>query len=67
MRCPTCRGRGWRWVGVADNAEPEVCEPCQGAGVGEMSWLPILMLTCTLAGWAVALGFIWWAVTQIVS
>ena len=67
VMCHECKGRGWRWAGVLDNADRVECEPCAGTGVERSYlWLPI----CALASWALALGAIWLlqsAVTQIVN
>jgi len=59
--CHECKGKGWRWVGVMDNAIREECDLCTGTG---RNGSLLLLGICTLAAWAAVLGLIWW-VTQI--
>ena len=63
--CPMCEGRGWQWVGSVHNADREVCELCAGKGVGRLKWQVVGMLLVTLAGWALALGLIWYVTTSV--
>jgi hypothetical protein len=65
MTCPFCSGRGWQWVGQVDNATREGCEPCAGVGRGRVNWPLILLLTYTLALWALVLGLIWLSTTAV--
>ena len=66
--CHECNGKGYVWVGAPEGeAMREVCDPCQGSGRGGSL---ILLSTCALAAWALALGAIWLlqsALTQIVN
>jgi hypothetical protein len=67
VMCNECKGKGWKWIGLSDNAVREECEPCAGTGVqGSTGLLGI----CTLAAWVVVLGLVWFSttyVTQIVN
>jgi hypothetical protein len=65
MTCPTCRGRGWQWVGVVDNATREACMRCMGVGAGQVNWEVVRLLIYTLAAWGAVLGLIWWSTTSV--
>lgn len=64
MKCPYCRGRGWNWWGVGDNAERLGCGPCAKTGKGRLDWTPVWGLVCIGISAAItlfALIMIWYA------